>query len=83
MMCLACVSSMWPTIAASVVDFPDPVPPVTRIRPRSSSASRPITSGSPSDSSDECALGTIRITIDTEPRCTYPLTRNLPSPGAE
>ena len=39
---------MWSMIAASVVDLPEPVVPVSRIRPRSSSASSRITWGRPS-----------------------------------
>ena len=49
-MCRALVSLMWSMIAASVVDLPEPVVPVSRIRPRSSSAISPITGGSPSSS---------------------------------
>ncbi len=36
---------MWSTMAASVVVFPQPVGPVTRIRPRCSSARRRTASG--------------------------------------
>ena len=38
---------IWSTIAASVVDLPEPVVPVTRMIPRGSSASRATTSGRP------------------------------------
>ena len=38
-MCLAIVRFMWSSIAASVVDLPEPVVPVSRMIPRSSSAS--------------------------------------------
>ena len=38
-MCLAWLLLMWSTIAASVVDLPDPVTPVSSTIPRSSSAS--------------------------------------------
>ena len=41
---------MWSIIAASVVDLPEPVVPVTRMIPRSSSASVRITGGSRSSS---------------------------------
>ena len=51
-MCTARVSLIASTIAASVVVLPDPVGPVTSTRPRGSSASWRITSGSPSSASD-------------------------------
>ena len=38
-MCLDIVRFMWSIIAASVVDLPEPVVPVSRMIPRSSSAS--------------------------------------------
>ena len=41
---------MWSTIAASVVDLPEPVVPVTRMIPRASSARRLITGGRSSSS---------------------------------
>ena len=41
-----CVALMWSIIAASVVDLPEPVVPVTRMIPRSSSASSRMTGGS-------------------------------------
>ena len=41
-MCLRIVSLMWSIIAASVVDLPEPVVPVSRMIPRSSSASSRI-----------------------------------------
>ena len=49
-MCLAIVRFMWSSIAASVVDLPEPVVPVSRMIPRSSSASSVITAGSRSSS---------------------------------
>jgi hypothetical protein len=55
-------------MAASVVDFPQPVVPVTRITPRSSSANLRMTSGSPRSLSERIAYGTTRKTIDTAPR---------------
>ena len=45
-MCLCIVRFMWSIIAASVVDLPEPVVPVSRMMPRSSSASWRITGGS-------------------------------------
>ena len=47
-MCLAFVSLIWSMIAASVVDFPEPVVPVSRTSPRSSSARSLIAGGNPS-----------------------------------
>ena len=47
---------MWSTMAARVVVFPDPVGPVTRTRPRISSASRVTDSGSP-NSADRGGTG--------------------------
>ena len=49
-MCSARVSLMWSIIAASVVDLPEPVVPVSRTIPRRSSASARITGGSPRSS---------------------------------
>jgi hypothetical protein len=48
MMCFLWVEFTRSIIAASVVDFPDPVGPVTRTRPFSRCASACMTSGSPS-----------------------------------
>ena len=49
-------------IAASVVDFPDPVGPVTSTSPFSRSASVWTTSGSPSSWNDRMCVGTTRKT---------------------
>ena len=49
-MCLCIVALIAFTIAASVLDFPEPVTPVTSTMPRSASASFVITGGSCSDS---------------------------------
>ena len=67
-------------IAASVVDLPEPVVPVSRISPRSSSASSPIAGGSPSSATVRTAYGIVRSAIDTDPRCLNALTRNRASP---
>ena len=53
---------------ASVVDLPLPVVPVTRIMPRSSRASVPITSGRLSSSNLGTPNGIKRMTTETEPR---------------
>ncbi len=44
----AIVVLTWSTMAASVVDLPEPVVPVTRMIPRGSSATSRTASGSPS-----------------------------------
>ncbi len=75
------VSLIWSMIAASVVDFPEPVVPVSRISPRSSSASSPITGGSPSSSTVRTANGITRAAIETEPRWRNALTRNRARPS--
>ncbi len=59
---------MWLMIAASVVDLPEPVVPVSRIRPRSSSAIVSSTDGSPSSVTVFTVKGITRATIETEPR---------------
>ena len=51
-MCLCIVRFMWSIIDASVVDLPEPVVPVSRTMPRSSSASLVITGGRLSSSTD-------------------------------
>src|SRR5688500_8203461 len=62
-------------IAASVVDFPEPVGPVTRIRPRGLSAMRAIDGGSPRSVNVLIMIGICRITIETQPRCLKQLPR--------
>ena len=80
-MCRDFVSLIWSIIAASVVDLPEPVVPVSRIRPRSSSASSLITGGSPSSSIVRTANGITRATIETEPRWRKALTRKRARPS--
>ncbi len=72
---------MWSMMAASVVDFPDPVVPVSRIRPRSSSARSSITGGRPSSSTLRTERGITRATIEIDPRWRKALTRKRASPG--
>ena len=74
---------MWSIIAASVVDLPDPVVPVTSTRPRSSSAIRSSTGGSSSSRMARMRAGISRSTRPTEPRCWKMLQRKRPSPGTE
>ena len=74
---------MWPfrsllilsMIAASVVVLPEPVGPVTRIRPRGRSASLAMTGGRPSSLKVRTLKGIMRITMDTQPRCLKQLPR--------
>ncbi len=66
------------TIAASVVDLPEPVAPVTRIRPRCSSASFSTPIGRPSFSNDGTSNGTWRKANEMAPRWRNPLTRKRP-----
>ena len=82
-MCWLRVWLILSTIAASVVDFPDPVAPVTRIRPRFSSASCSTPIGSPSFWNDGTSLGTWRKANEMEPRWRKPFTRKRPIPAAE
>ena len=70
-------------MAASVVLLPEPVAPVTRTMPRSSSASRATTAGRPRSSSAGTETGTDRRTRLIEPRCRKALTRKRPTPGHE
>ncbi len=72
---------MWSTIAASVVDLPEPVVPVTRIRPRCSAAIFSSTFGSKSCSMVEILKGMTRSTTPMVPRCWKTLTRKRPRPG--
>ncbi len=74
-MCLCWLALIRSIIAASVVDLPDPVVPVTRMIPRSSSASSPITGGSWSCSTVLISWGIVRMTSETDPRWRKALTR--------
>ena len=74
---------MWSIIDASVVDLPEPVVPVRRISPRSSSAISEITGGSRSSSTVLIWKGIARQTSDTDPRCTNAFTRKRATPGTE
>ena len=55
--------------AASVVDFPEPVGPVTSTIPRGRAAISRTTGGMPSVSSDWITLGITRSAALTAPRC--------------
>ena len=68
-------------IAASVVDLPEPVVPVTRTRPRCSSQMRSRTRGRFSSSMVRILVGMTRRTMPTLPRCWKTLTRKRPRPA--
>ena len=70
------------SIAASDVDLPEPVAPVTRTRPRCSCASLATPSGRPRRSKLGISLGTKRKANEMEPRWRKPLTRKRPIPSA-
>jgi hypothetical protein len=74
---------MWSIIDARVVDLPEPVVPVSRTIPRSSSASSRMTGGSWSSSIVRMSTGIARMTSDVEPRCLKALTRKRATPGIE
>src|SRR4051812_37471167 len=82
-MCRARVELMWSIIAASVVDLPEPVVPVSRMMPRSSSARSRMTGGRSSWSIERMSTGIARMTSDVEPRCLKALTRKRATPGIE
>ncbi len=66
-MCLLIVTLMWSIIAASVVDLPEPVVPVSRMIPRSSSARSRTTEGSASSSMLEILAGMARQASEMSP----------------
>jgi hypothetical protein len=72
---------MWCTMAATVELFPLPLTPVTRMSPRSDSASSPSASGRRSDSRVGTVNGITRMTIMNDERWRSTLTRNRPTPG--
>jgi hypothetical protein len=69
MMCSARVELMRSTMAASVVDLPEPVTPVTSTRPRGMSQICSTTFGKNSSSSARIFVGITRSTSPTLPRC--------------
>src|SRR5712692_8922613 len=74
---------MWFTIAAMVELFPDPVAPVTSIRPRSAAAIVGRIAGSLRVSNVGTSKGMTRITIMKDERCRRRFTRKRPTPGTE
>ena len=79
--CLDCARLISSIIAASVVDLPEPVVPVTRMMPRSSIASSEITGGRASSSTVRIVCGIARQTSEITPRCRKAFTRKRASPG--
>ena len=82
---------MWPdrsrftmsTIAASVVDLPEPVGPVTTTNPRWKRARSVTTLGIPRSSTFLISNGITRNTAPTASRCWNTFTRNRERPGSE
>ena len=82
-MCFATRALMWSMIAASVVDLPEPVVPVSRMIPRSSSASSPMTGGRARSEIVRIEWGIARQTRLSEPRWRKALTRKRAMPVIE
>ena len=72
---------MWLIIAASVVDLPEPVGPVTRTRPRGWLAISTKDLGQFSSSRVRIFDGIVRITAPAPRCCTKALTRKRARPG--
>ena len=72
---------MWSIIAASVVDLPEPVGPVTRIRPCGWSISSAKMRGQPRSSSVRIWLGMVRNTAPAPRFWLKALTRKRARPG--
>src|SRR5882724_4112984 len=72
---------MWLIIAASAVDFPDPVTPVTSTSPRGRRPSSSSTVGRFRSRIVLTSYGMARKANATVPRCWYTLVRNRPTPG--
>src|SRR3989441_186225 len=72
---------MWLIIAASAVDFPDPVTPVTSTSPRGRRPSSSSTVGKFRSRMVLTSYGMARKANATVPRCWYTLVRNRPTPG--
>ena len=75
------VSLRWLTIAASVVDLPEPVGPVTSTMPRGKSEMDSKIFGALRSSSDNILEGMVRMTAPAPRLCTKALTRKRASPG--
>src|SRR5213078_4900089 len=80
-MCPRVLSLRYPTMVASVVDLPEPVPPTTITRPRLLKTTS-LRIGGRSSSSKVGILALIsRMTQPTAACCTKALTRKRPMPG--
>src|SRR3954465_5257446 len=79
-MCFEWKRLIWSIIAASVDDLPEPVVPVSRMMPRSSSAICEITSGRPSCSIERISCGIARQTSEITPRWRNAFTRKRDRP---
>src|SRR4051812_13129489 len=79
-MCFEWKRLIWSIIAASVDDLPEPVVPVSRMMPRSSSATCEMTSGRPSCSIDLISCGIARQTSEITPRWRKAFTRKRDRP---
>ena len=82
-MCPYTFSLMWLIIAASVVDLPEPVGPVTSTMPRGCIAISVNDFGEFSCSSVRILDGIVRITAPAPRSCTKAFTRKRASPGIE
>jgi len=69
------------TTAASVVDLPEPVGPVTSTKPRGSIAKFATAGGTPRASSGLMSYGMSRNAAPTESRWRYMFTRKRALPG--
>ena len=79
-MCLERVELMWSTMAARVVDLPDPVTPVSSTMPRSSSARFRMAAGSLRSSMERIEKGMARQASEMAPRWRNALTRKRARP---
>src|ERR1700678_2123650 len=68
-------------MAASEVDFPDPVPPTRITKPRLESTTSFKIGGNSSSSNVGILALMVRSTAPVQPCCTKALTRNRPIPG--
>ena len=81
MMCSARVSLIKSMSAASVVDLPEPVGPVTSTSPRGRFANSATAGGRPSDSNGEISDGITRNAAPSAARWKYAFTRKRARPG--
>jgi hypothetical protein len=82
-MCSWRVSLIRSSIAASVVDLPEPVGPVTSTKPRGFFVNSSSVGGSPSELSFGMSCGIRRNAADSAARCMYAFTRKRALPGIE